>query len=312
MKKHIVLIFTSLVLCTLAFSGCSASEDSTLPSGAPGATSTASSSLEQTPDSSKTGETEDILYSNLADSDSQKEIASILQEHGISEKQTDTLMEWADDFNKRVQTPFSEGFQKMALPENDYSNLVYDSKEAEDGSLLPEANCRLTAFLLMKRFISTNGKKDKSDTYLMFDIEAIDTEAQFKMSKKDRSNYYSLYNWIPVKNLKTVEQHTDAIQKAWKERDIQIDNSTGVSLICVYMHTTFEDVRIVGHVGVLLEQGDKLLFIEKYGPAAPFQAIWYHNRKELQTALLARKDLYGDEDEVAPIVMENGQVMKTE
>jgi len=309
MKKHIILIFTLLSLCTLTFSGCSASRDLETPPEKTADVSTASASPEQT---SVPSEKEGILYSCLTDIDSQKEIVSILQKHGVSEKRTATLTEWADDFNKRVQTPLPEGFQKMTLPENDYSSLIVNAKETEDGGYLPEANCRLTAFLIMGDHISTNGKKDESDTYVIMDIDAIDMEEQFQMSKKNRSNYYSLYNWIPVKNLNTVEQHTEAIEKAWKERDVRIDSSTGLSLICVYVHTTFEDVRFVGHTGVLVDEGDKLLFVEKYGPEGAFQAIWFHDRKELQAYLLARKDLYSEDEELAPIIMENNEVMQAE
>jgi hypothetical protein len=305
MKKRAIIILTMMLTGGLIFDGCSSPtrKDS---SKSPSATSSVMKKL-------PTSYAEDaIMYSNLTDDASRKEVIDILQERGISKEQTDTLLAWVDDFNKRVDTPLSNGFLKMTGSEVDYSEIVFSSKETEDGSFLPEANCRLTSFLLMRDLIQTDGKKDESDTYLMFDVEAIETAEQFQSHKEKIANYYSLFNWISVKNLKTVEQHTKAIQKAWKDRGIQIDSSKGISLVNVYMHTIFEDVRIVGHTGVLFDLGDKLLFVEKYGPEAPFMAIWFHNRTELQKYVLARKDLYGDKEEVAPIVMENDQLMKTE
>ena len=305
MKRRTITIVAIALAGVLAFDGCSAPSRK----GSSEPPSASSSVLKELP----TSYAEDaIMYSNLTDDASRKEVTDILRDCGISKEQTDTLLAWVDDFNKRVKTPLSDGFQKMAGLEVDYSKIVYDPKGTEEDSFLSEANCRLTSFLLMRDLIQTKGIKDKSDTYLMFDVEAIETADQFQSHREKIANYYSLFNWISVKNLKTVEQHAEAIQKAWKDRGIQIDNSKGISLINVYMHSIFEDVRIVGHTGVLFDLGDKLLFVEKYGPEAPFMAIWFHNREELQKYVLVRKDLYGDKEEVAPIVMENGQIMKTE
>ena len=53
-----------------------------------------------------------------------------------------------------------------------------------------------------------------------------------------------------------------------------------------------------------------LLFVEKYGPAGPFQATKFESRNALEHYLLARPDLYGDETELPPIVLENGKMME--
>ena len=71
-----------------------------------------------------------------------------------------------------------------------------------------------------------------------------------------------------------------------------------------------DGVRFVGHTGVLMETEDGLLFVEKYGPAGPFQATKFESRNALEHYLLARPDLYGDETELPPIVLENGKMME--
>lgn len=253
-----------------------------------------------------------ITYANLADSASRSQAVAILQEHGISREQTDTLLAWADDFNGRMYTPLAKGFQKMLGTGVDYSKLKHQVKETEDGEYLPEANSRLSAFLLVRGLVRTNGKIDRADTDLRFDVEAVDTTDQFKMEKEDRANFYSLYNWVTVRGLVTLTGHINAIEDAWKEREAVVDSSTGVSLVSVYVHSTFEDVRIVGHTGVLCETDGKLLFVEKCGANAPFQVSWFHNRAELRAYLLAREDFYEDENALAPIVFENGEVMQTD
>ena len=250
-----------------------------------------------------------ILYSNLADTSSQKEVTDILESHGITKEQIDTFISWVNDFNSRVtSSALPEGFSPMENNRVNYSSVIIESKEAEDENIFPEANCRLTSYLLMKNMIQTNAKQVDNDTFLMFDIEAIDMYEQFYLSEKEKANFVSLFNWIPVNGTDTLEEHIDKIQKAWEDRAINIDGE-GVSLINVYLHSTFEEVRFVGHTGVLFETDGELLFVEKYGPLSPFQATKFHDRNELKSYLLNRDDVYGDETELEPIVMENNKII---
>lgn len=253
--------------------------------------------------------TDAVMYSNLVDPSAQKEVAELLERHGISKEQTDTLVAWADDFNSRVTTaPLPEGFRTMGEAGMDYQGLIIQNKEAGDGLIAPEANCRLTSYLLMKDWIHTNGKHEDNDAFLMFDLEAIDTYEPFYLNEEERRDFVSLFSCVPVDGTSTVEEHLNCIQEAWKERAVSIDGE-GISLITVYLHFPPEEIRFVGHTGVLLETEDGVLFVEKYGPQFPFQATKFHDREELKRYLLGRADLYGDETELSPIVMENEQVL---
>ena len=247
-----------------------------------------------------------ILYSNLTDPTSQEEVAAALQSHGISQERTDTLLAWADDFNTRVTKPaLPEGFVPMEGTYVDYSSLLFDYKELPDGSFFPEANCRLSAFLLMQDLICTGGTADETDTYLMFDLDAIDSQDVYHLSPEARERFITLYNSIPVDNDASQEEHVAAVTQAWKDRDIQVEGS-GISLVEIYLHSPFDSLRFVGHVGILLETDDGLLFVEKFGPEEPFQATKFQDRGQLSAYLLARPDLYGDKTELPPILLENG------
>lgn len=250
-----------------------------------------------------------MVYSNLTDADTQTEVTDLLQNHGVTKEQTDTLLSWAEDFNSRVTSgTLPQGFAPMADTGADYSGLIIQNKEAADGTFYPEANCRLTSFLLMKNLIETNGTHVDNDTILMFDVEAIDSYEPMALSPEERSKFISLFSWVPVDGADTLEAHIERIQNAWKERDVQIGGD-GISLITVYLHSPFDNVRFVGHTGVLVQTDDGLLFVEKYGPQLPFQATKFQNREELKQYLLDRADLYGDETELPPIVMENDQLI---
>lgn len=250
-----------------------------------------------------------VVYSNLMDSSSQKEVTDSLERHGVTKQQTETLISWANDFNSRITSAApSEGFRVMEQNSVDYSGLIVESKESKGEEPDPEANCRLTSYLLLKNFIQTNGTSAKDDTILMFDMEAVEEYEPFRLSEKEKSDFASLFSWVPVKGCNTMDEHRNAIQNAWADREIKIEGE-GISLICVYLHSTFDEVRFVGHTGVLVETDTGLLFVEKYGPLYPFQATKFHNREELKQYLLNRPDLYGDKTELAPIVMENNQIL---
>lgn len=246
----------------------------------------------------------DIMYSNMQDTKSREEVFSELKKHNVSDNQINKLNEWMDDFNSYVKDGLlSNGFKKMDGNLVDYSTL-----ELKD---MPSyyVNCRLTSFMIMKNALTTNCKPDDSDTYLMLDLDAIDTDKPISMTEQEKLNYTTLFNWIPLDDAKTLEQHEEKIETALKDRDIKIDESKGLSIINIYVHSTFDNVRFVGHTGVLMDTNDGLLFVEKYGPDTPFQATKFHNREELKKYLLARPDLYGEKDEVAPIITENNKVI---
>lgn len=246
----------------------------------------------------------DIMYSNMQDTKSREEVFSELKKHDVSDNQINKLNEWMDDFNSYVKDGLlSNGFKKMDGNLVDYSTL-----ELKD---MPSyyVNCRLTSFMIMKNALTTNCKPDDSDTYLMLDLDAIDTDKPISMTEQEKLNYTTLFNWIPLDDAKTLEQHEKKIETALKDRDIKIDESKGLSIINIYVHSTFDNVRFVGHTGVLMDTNDGLLFVEKYGPDTPFQATKFHNREELKKYLLARPDLYGEKDEVAPIITENNKVI---
>ena len=153
--------------------------------------------------------------------------------------------------------------------------------------------------------IQTAGAPDETDTYLMFDLDAIDTQEDFSMTAEERSAFTTLFNAVPLSGASTLAEHLALIQQAWADRGISVEGP--LSLITVYLHSTFDDVRFVGHAGVLAETDQGLLFVEKYSSESPYQATWFQDRDQLKAYLLSRPDLYGEEEELEPLILENGQ-----
>lgn len=95
----------------------------------------------------------------------------------------------------------------------DYSSLLFDMKELPDGTFFMEANCRLTAFLLMRDQLQTCGTADESDTYLMFDIEAIDTQKEYQLSSEARADFITLFNAVPLEGRRPRRNTLPALRK---------------------------------------------------------------------------------------------------
>lgn len=245
-------------------------------------------------------------YTNLAEEASRQEVAQTLVQCGVSQTSVQQLMHWAGEYYDCLTgyTP-SQGFVPLPAEGVDYSGALPD-----DGAAAYEyqqsLNCRITAFQLLKEQITTARTGSDRDLWLMFDVEALDTLPQFSLTPEQRADFVTVFGQVSVSG--DLEAHTRAIAQAWQDRQIRIGGE-GLSLVCVYLHDPEWNGRFVGHAGVLAETEDGLLFVEKYSPLEPFQATRFASRKELKAYLLARKDLYGDPDELAPIVTENGAAM---
>ena len=219
-------------------------------------------------------------------------------------KDIEKVRNWSNEFNSiALDYSFPQGFVSMPREGVDYDSLLMDTKQ-EAYSYLQWLNCRLTAFTLLKDKIHTNNAGTSTDTWLMFDLEAIDTVSEYAFLKRDQKKFETVFNNVSVHGNDTVKEQAQTIQQAWNDRGIKI-HSNHLSLITVWVHSPEDQVRFVGHTGVLAHTKEGLLFLEKYSSMAPFQATYFQNRSELKKYLLSRKDLYGDSKELKPIVMEN-------
>lgn len=245
-------------------------------------------------------------YSNLTDADSRLAVASAWEAHGLKGAPVEKVLSWVEAYNAAAKGMAAEaGFAPLPEAGADYGAVVLNDT-AED--YLSWLNCRLTAFSLLGDWVETAGTEADTDAWLMFDVEAIDTLDELRMSEESRADFVTLFHPVSIAGAATLEAHEAQIVEAWTARDIRL-TADGVSLICIYLHMPEDEVRFVGHTGVLTETEDGLLFFEKYSSLAPFQATLFSDRAALKRYLLDRADLYGDETELAPIVTENGCVL---
>lgn len=253
--------------------------------------------------------TREAVYTNLGDDMTQEEIQNLLLEAGVEQKTNDEFITWVKDYNSSVtsQALPVAGYKNLGKDPLDYSEFMVKEQFREDGTMVSGMNCRLTSYLLFNQFMETKQKLTDNDPYLMFDVECIEKDKRFENFEKEK--FVTIFEPIVVKAESSLQEQEDAIQAAWKERGITIQDNEKISLITMYLHDNYENKRFVGHTGVMLNRKDGVLLIEKYGWNEPFQATKFENEKDMVDYLLNRPDLLGDGTEKPVIILKNDTII---
>lgn len=207
----------------------------------------------ETQDEFITGE---AVYTNLGDDKTQEEIQNLLLEAGVEQKTNDEFITWVKDYNSSVtsQALPVAGYKNLGKDPLDYSEFMVKEQFREDGTMVSGMNCRLTSYLLFNQFMETKQKLTDNDPYLMFDVECIEKNKRFENFEKEK--FVTIFEPIVVKAESSLQEQEDAIQAAWKERGITIQDNEKISLITMYLHDNYENKRFVGHTGVMLNLKD--------------------------------------------------------
>lgn len=255
---------------------------------------------------------EQLEYSNLVDSKTQEEVKTSLIKAGIPAENAELFIKWVNEYNSNVESAdsFKEGFTLYNGSEINYDDVyLRTDKETNKDTARMDTNCRLTAGLLMKDLVTVGQYNDEADNYLMFDVQAIQEDSKYDVLKADYQKYVTLFNPVTVEAGTDLTNHIAQIQTEWENRNIVFDEHANVSLITLFLHDPVENKRFVGHTGVLVEDEEGFVFVEKYASVLPYQVTKFNSEQEVVQYLLKRGDIMGDGSEGAPIVMRNATVI---
>ena len=233
------------------------------------------------------------------------EVCKALTDAGAS--QVDVFQDWVADF--------ADSAGKNAKLEDNWSDpkkLKADTGKCMDGweqnHNYSDADCRMTAFLLLDGMLTAKSTEKKyKGTYLMFDTDAIDTVDRYKIIKKKKDMFTTLYGEKKVTDNKHPET---TFSDSWKDYGFHID-SDRISLLSIVISDPDSDVVFVGHTGILIKYSDYYLFVEKIAFEQPYQATKVRTIDELLHMLSSRPEYFGDEDEAGPFVYNNGKYLQT-
>ncbi len=251
-----------------------------------------------------------LKYSNLVDQESRDRVSNALKNAGLKDEKIKAFFAAVDEYNNAVGK--DNLVQKMttidkAFPSLDTDKLV-DAWLDKGGYV--GRNCRITAYSLMGDFISVGNQTPGDTTMLFSDFDAISAKNIF--TGEDKKKFDTLFSYIDVTNTKDSKVLAEEIQKSWKEKEISFQNDK-MHMISVFM--TMDDGKnkvqeFVGHVGVLVQDGDKYLFIEKLAFELPYQVDEFSNLQEVNDYLMGYYDQDADGLSAKPLIFEDDHVLK--
>lgn len=251
-----------------------------------------------------------LKYSNLLDRETRDRVEDALKNAGLKEEKIKSFFSAVDEYNNAVGK--ENLVQEMTTIDSGFPSL--DSDKLVDAWLNKGGyvgrNCRITAFSLMGDFIKVGNPVPGDTTMLFSDFDAISAKGIFTGEAK--KNYDTVFSYIDVDDTQDTGVLSDEIIKSWKEKEISFHNDK-MHMISVFM--TMDDglnkvQEFIGHVGVLLEEGDKFLFIEKLAFELPYQVDEFSSLQEVNDYLMGAYDKDADGLTAKPLIFFDGKVMK--
>lgn len=243
-----------------------------------------------TPESGKLPQSAYLIDNKIID-----EVCVALEKNGL--QNTSVYKEWVKDFSdtSAKKTELPQQWTKLSDLKGDTFACADYWEKTHNYS---DANCRMTAMLLMGDLIKVdNPEKEYNGTYIMMDVDAIENEAKYSMIKDRYYEFTTLFGETAISDIGLV----NALPQNWEKHGIHFD-AENISLISVVMEDTMSPTAFVGHTGLLIDEGDHLLFVEKLAFEQPYQATKFNNINELVDMLSSRPE-YAAEDGKAPSVI---------
>ncbi len=230
------------------------------------------------------------------------EVCAALIKNGL--KNTDVYGAWVQDFSdtsaKKTKLP-----KQWAAPGELGGDLYACADYWEKTHDYSDADCRMTAMLLMGDLLTVDKPAKTYDgTYLMMDVDAIENADRYALLKEREADFTTLFGEMPIPE----SGLADALPQNWKTHGIRFDSAT-VSLISVVMEDTMSRTAFVGHAGLLLDEGDHLLFVEKLAFEQPYQATVLNDTDELVELLAARPEYAAEEGKEPSAICRNDTVI---
>lgn len=239
--------------------------------------------------------------SNLADENSVNEVRDILLKH-LSQDVVDEFFKSVNDYNSTIKnTSLVSNFQSK-IPNYDLSAISELCHARKDNFI--GVNCRITTFQLLKNSIDIDeGKID--DELLFMDIDAISSAKLFTYN--ELTKFKRLFSRVKTEATKDINIHA----KNMHEHLSQFKFNSNLKMVSVVINDNLDgNYLFIGHVGVLIEDEGKYLFIEKLSFEEPYQAIIFSNENDCYNLLLDRYKDYSDSDTARPFVIVNDKFIK--
>ncbi|MBQ6438818.1 MAG: DUF4300 family protein [Mogibacterium sp.] len=241
---------------------------------------------------------------NMAGSQTSAEVCDDLNAAGLSN--VVTFNDWVLDFAGSAGdgAKLSDKWMQPGANTPDLAACADGWEKQHDFS---DADCRMTAMLLLDGIITAEKTdSDYTGTYLMFDVDAIESADRYEVIRKNLDLFTTLFgDRTPGEN----EDPSEVFGNIWSEYGFSISNEN-VSLVSIVVYDPDFNQTFTGHTGILVKlAGDIYLFVEKLAFEQPYQATLVSDTDQLFSLLANRNEYYGGEGDPGPYVYLNGDCL---
>lgn len=245
----------------------------------------------------------EIELSNIVDESSKKEVETKLKTY-LDEQSVNEFLNFVSDYNTTIEnTSLNNGFVKTTQPEYDVTKIdeLWTSKK----EMFIGVNCRVSTFTLLKRNIDISNIE--ADTQLLFmDHDSIN---EGKLLNEEEFNKFNmLFSRVKTEKTKDVNVHVSKMKEHFK--NVKFDDNA--RMISVVMNDDLDgDYLYIGHVGVMINDKDGVLFVEKLSFQEPFQAIKFESKEKLYDYLLQKYGQEYNQETANAFIMDNDEFVKS-
>ncbi len=255
-----------------------------------------------------------ITYSNLLGEKDIDELSELLTKSGVNKNNIEKIAASVKNYNDTVGSDLltAEGKIDLSLPIPQYDGVKIDERWLNKNELFIGYNCRLTAFEIMKDFITVDDMTQSNPMSLFMDEEALDNSTDNYFTDDELARFEAMYSTINTTASTDVNEQYKAQKAYWDSIGVKFGNDDKISLISVYIHNHFsedENELIVGHTGVLLSTEDGYVFFEKLSFQLPYQMIRFNSKDELKQYLMAAYDTDTTGESAKPFILENDSLL---
>lgn len=240
--------------------------------------------------------------SNMADSSSLGEVDAALKK-ALKAESVDGFLKLVKEYNEAVENTGLTG----SFEEKD--SAVYDEAALEQlwtskkGDFIG-TNCRLNTFQLLKDDIEIK-EGEADDSLLFLDEDAIRTGDLLSTSEAER--FKQLFSKVKTEATKDVRVHAEKMKAHFS--GITFDEEA--RMVSVVLHDNLDgDALFIGHVGVMTDTTDGVLFLEKLSFAEPYQAVKFGSKEDCYRYLYKKYEHFSDETTSKPFIMDNGDFVE--
>lgn len=253
-----------------------------------------------------------LTYSFLYDDTTRADVHDLMIADGVDQKSADRFIEITRQFADTLGTMkgAEEGFTTIEDASQPFYDVEYIGMNFDKKLGFDDQNCRLTAYSLFHDFYTVS--KDSSFVYddsLYGDLEILKLNKNLNFSEEDLAKFKTLFSDVKTEDTMDSAVHAKNVKAAWKERGITFAPESKAQLISVMINDPERKTVYAGHAGVLFENEEGYLLIEKLSQYTPFVASKFTDLESLNTYLLSEVSGYKQDGASDSFVMKNDELL---